>query len=337
LIDSDRVFLCAEYRDVPVVRIFQYIRNTQKIRLSTGQKESGSVIMDFVSAWKAASIALTGAFGLMGLLKEHKNKETGKLTMWGKVLLCGIILSTTLGIVAQLKENTDESQRRVASATQTVTLLKQTSSTVSDIQRLLSPFEISKISLRFDVDCDDPKFADFCAKATKLKDSSKSLKDLMANMAAPALWKMWPKQYKELIVQFYFFRDLPNPEKLSQDLFEGISDLTVEVPFNYGIIKVALFPIKNGKIQIEMSGLVPSKTFATGKMTSLMDVQDANLIITDSENNLAHLTPTYIKVTTKQNREITIENAKFTTFFVGGIAAYLYRVGNSASSLEADK
>jgi hypothetical protein len=53
-------------------------------------------LMDFVSAWKAVSIALTGAFGMVGMLTENKDKETGKLTRWGRVSFGGIVLSTTL-------------------------------------------------------------------------------------------------------------------------------------------------------------------------------------------------------------------------------------------------
>lgn len=68
--------------------------------------------IDFVSAWKAISIVFTGAFGLMGLLTEFKNKETGRLTRWGMVSFGGIVLSAALGVIAQLKENTDESQRQ---------------------------------------------------------------------------------------------------------------------------------------------------------------------------------------------------------------------------------
>lgn len=153
-------------------------------------------VMDFVAAWKAISIALTGAFGLMGLLTENKNKEAGKLTTWGKVSFSGIVLSTTLGVAAQLKETADEAQRREASATQTLQLLKQTSRAVFDIQRLLSPFDVSELSLAFEVACEDQKFATFCAQARKLKDSGKWPGGEYT--VDPAVWKMWPEQPRRL-------------------------------------------------------------------------------------------------------------------------------------------
>ncbi len=48
--------------------------------------------MDFVSAWKASSIVLTGAFGILGLLTEFKEKQTGKITRWGYISLGGIVI-----------------------------------------------------------------------------------------------------------------------------------------------------------------------------------------------------------------------------------------------------
>lgn len=47
--------------------------------------------MDFVSVWKALSIVVTGAFGILGLLRDFKDKLTNKITSWGKVSLIGIL------------------------------------------------------------------------------------------------------------------------------------------------------------------------------------------------------------------------------------------------------
>jgi len=109
--------------------------------------------MDFVSAWKAVSIAFTGAFGLLALLTENKHKETGRLTRWGKLSFGGIILSTGFGALAQLKETSDEAAGREAISNQTLTLVKQTGDAVTDIQRLLSPLEVSRVSIAFRFSC----------------------------------------------------------------------------------------------------------------------------------------------------------------------------------------
>ena len=69
-------------------------------------------IPDFWDLWKAVSIGLTGLFGVMGLLTTYKDKETGRMTVWGKINLAGIVLSATMGVLAQLVDI----QRKTVSA-----------------------------------------------------------------------------------------------------------------------------------------------------------------------------------------------------------------------------
>lgn len=59
---------------------------------------------DFWDLWKSASIALTGLFGVLGLLTNYKDKDTGRLTGWGRLNLAGILLSATMGILSQWAE-----------------------------------------------------------------------------------------------------------------------------------------------------------------------------------------------------------------------------------------
>jgi hypothetical protein len=69
---------------------------------------------DFWDLWKAIAIALTGLFGIMGLLTSYKDKETGRITGWGKINLAGILLSATMGVASQLVD----AQRKTLSAQQ---------------------------------------------------------------------------------------------------------------------------------------------------------------------------------------------------------------------------
>jgi hypothetical protein len=95
---------------------------------------------NFVPAWKAVSILLTGGFGVLGLVKNFKEKQLDpetdtkveKITRWGWVSLIGILMSTSLGILAQLKESHDDSAKALDIATKSDQTLQQ-------IQKLLSP------------------------------------------------------------------------------------------------------------------------------------------------------------------------------------------------------
>jgi hypothetical protein len=92
------------------------------------------------------SIALTGAFGILGLLKDFKNKRTHKVTVWGWISLTGIVVSTVFGIAAQMKESSaDAAKSRVAARKADQTLL--------DTERALSLFEEPKITMLITTQC----------------------------------------------------------------------------------------------------------------------------------------------------------------------------------------
>jgi hypothetical protein len=112
--------------------------------------------VDFPSAWKASSIVLTGAFGILGLLRDFKDKQTGKVTRWGYVSLAGILISTCLGVAAQLKEDLDDSAKSLA-------LARKSDATLNDIQKLLSPFDVQSAQLIFTVQCSDKFYRKLCA------------------------------------------------------------------------------------------------------------------------------------------------------------------------------
>jgi hypothetical protein len=69
--------------------------------------------MDFVSAWKASAIVLTGGFGILGLFKD---KDSHKVTVPGYISLVGIIVSTLFGVAAQLKESSDAEKAKAVIA-----------------------------------------------------------------------------------------------------------------------------------------------------------------------------------------------------------------------------
>jgi hypothetical protein len=103
---------------------------------------------NFVPVWKATSIFFTGAFGILGLLKNFKEKKRDpetdttveRVTKWGWISLIGIILSTGLGIAAQ---RTEENSNR-----------KKAAEDADKIDRLLSPtIEGIQFSTRYNLPC----------------------------------------------------------------------------------------------------------------------------------------------------------------------------------------
>jgi hypothetical protein len=73
--------------------------------------------MDFYPILKAASMIATGAFGVIGVLTNYKNKD-GRVTKWGKIAITGICFSATLSLVLynlearKAKKGADEAKQQ---------------------------------------------------------------------------------------------------------------------------------------------------------------------------------------------------------------------------------
>src|SRR5262249_8985828 len=106
---------------------------------------------------KLVSVVLTGCFAIFGLLIEYKDKATSKITKGGRLALVGIVLSTTLALVAQLIEQRKSIDEARETAARTEKLL-------SEISKSLQPLREIQIALSFDIDVDDPEFSAYKAR-----------------------------------------------------------------------------------------------------------------------------------------------------------------------------
>src|ERR1051325_5097224 len=163
--------------------------------------------MDFVSAWKVASIILTGAFGVLGLLKEFKNKDTGRITRAGVISLAGIFVSVTFGVMAQLSEESAQQKARDDTAQKTLELTKNTAKTVRNLERVLFPLDQLKLNIWYDVPCDNARYKEFCFSMHNLK---------LYEHASIAQWKKWPGGKGILPVHLAFFSDAKQAQLFSE-------------------------------------------------------------------------------------------------------------------------
>lgn len=168
-----------------------------------------SLISEFPSAWKVASIALTGCFGILGLVTEFKNPTTKKLTMWGGISLAGIVISTSLGIVAQVKELSEQQktakhqQDKIAEDTkQTLEISQRTNEAVVNLRRLVTPKEPSHITITLSASCSNEYLAKFCRKVDALATRVKARhvasdnEDFEMQEGATEIWgQMFHKQF----------------------------------------------------------------------------------------------------------------------------------------------
>jgi len=159
--------------------------------------------VDFVSWWKAASILLTGFFGILGLLTEFKEQPTKTITKWGKLALIGIIVSTGFGIYSQLLETAGQNEKRAEDTRQALHLLWSNQQTLNAIERSLSLLDEPSVWAIFRVSCDGQ------ARPTKVipPEDQRSVTEKMErfckaielfNQKTSDEWNEWPEQIWKL-------------------------------------------------------------------------------------------------------------------------------------------
>jgi hypothetical protein len=168
--------------------------------------------MNVVFALKLVAIVASGFFGVLGLVTDFRNKETGKLSAWGVLALIGVVLSSSVAFAIQYMEAIQDEKSKEAAAAQTLRIVTNTQGTLNEIRRLLTPIEEPQVSMMFKVPCENEKLATFC-------------KDIRSHPSEDRSWKNWPFKDEKGVVRFSFsieiFPDSSaadsylNPENLS--------------------------------------------------------------------------------------------------------------------------
>jgi predicted outer membrane lipoprotein len=235
--------------------------------------------LDFVTAWKASSVVLAGAFGILGLVKEFKDKQSGHITKWGRISLAGILLSSGFGVIAQLKESSDKEASRKATADQTLTLAQKTDQAVRDIQRVLSPFDEPRISCAFEISCNDPKYKAYCL-------SVKGMGFLEEHLAK------WPGgSFSVLTFQLFFFVD----PRGAQNFIDGMSsqpDFWIDVCPECSNKDQSLQVYHVGdNLGVALYEYTPHPDrHPSGRIKSLLDLSGVTMVIYARDNKLSEMT-----------------------------------------------
>jgi hypothetical protein len=226
---------------------------------------------NFVTAWKASSIVLTGAFGVLGLVKDFKDKK-GKITKWGRISLVGILLSTGLGVIAQLMESSKAERTERETAAQTLGIVR-------DIQRGLSPLDEPTFRIEFSQDC-TAGYKEFCEELKSLPLHA------TGNSGFPDAWKHWPVLGDgfSMLVKIDFFVD-PKDAGLFLNFTKGTGDLWFEIdptptPTNYDYSLVAMLD-DNGALKLTTLDAKVKSFGSNGKLKSILDMPGVTAIVTE--------------------------------------------------------
>jgi len=269
--------------------------------------------MDFVTAWKATSIVLTGAFGVLGLLKDFKDKKTGQVTKWGKLSLAGILLSSGFGVIAQFKESSRQEKSRQATANQTL-------ETVKDLQRILSRLDDLRVNVGFYLPCDNPKYKAFC-----LAMNSKTF-------VPETAWNKWPGGDVSLLIQVFVdakeaqgFLDHPDARTATGDLMIWVK----AAARNKSLSAFRWVENEQSVVEVSISNYVPepSDIQTTGKIRSTLDLHGATVFITwpsdqPGEATLNDLRLGFFNLSTKSGERIFTDASRFERLTVQGETMY---------------
>lgn len=127
---------------------------------------------------KIIGTALSGAFGLLGLLTDFRDPSTKRITRWGKVAFWGIILSTIIALVSQVLESAKATRDARASSEATQAQLKKSDIILREVDRTLNPLVDVRISYWMRVPLDDPEMAEYKQRLEK------GVEQIVANHAA---------------------------------------------------------------------------------------------------------------------------------------------------------
>ena len=115
-----------------------------------------------IAAWKTISIALTGAFGILGLLTTFRDDLTKKITWAGKATLAGILASSVMGVIAQLVDAETQARSDSKAIARTEAIVANTGVAVKRINRLLVPTTDLTLEVVYNIRCGQPQSPKIC-------------------------------------------------------------------------------------------------------------------------------------------------------------------------------
>jgi hypothetical protein len=244
-----------------------------------------------VAWWKAISIGLTGIFGILGLLTNFRDEHTKKVTKWGYISLYGIVISSVFGVLAQLKESSDDSAQALAIA-------KNSELTLNEIKRGLYLLEDPHVGITFDVPCSESRFKSFC-------------KDILRRDTYVPLdenkWVDWPGEPK-LTLDVGFFLNRNDAEAESKSYFgilgKGNLEWIVEGSEAKGADTLYAEHAIDDRVLVEVETAHPSIIHNDRNLTSLLDFPGKTVVIAGVTDELYGLLLTGFTVQSKNGENI---------------------------------
>ena len=284
-------------------------------------------LTEFSAHWKEASIILAGAAAVVSILLEIRDKQTKRLTGWGRIFL-GITIIVALGaLFAQVLENAETQARNAKSQEQTLQLLTQTRQSILELSRILQSLDQPKITLYLDLNCGPPMYEAFCQSAQTQANAAMSAHQNFFSQLPPGWivstlgpgsvfsggenfdWSKWPQTSGPVVfIYLQFFRTTKQFEEYANCVIcAGGADLTAFALLT-GKTVSPLFTIKSdGDAWVQFVAKVEHAQIRaqTTAIMSIPDLQGAVVSLYDPQPSFQVLTPRTISIDTARGQRVT--------------------------------
>jgi hypothetical protein len=99
--------------------------------------------LDFLFWLKLVSAAITSILGMIAVLHDfkkksgHKEKDAGRLNIWGKMTLTGLVVSALVGVAAQVEETREQKRAADKTADALLDLTKKNQKVLNNVGKVL--------------------------------------------------------------------------------------------------------------------------------------------------------------------------------------------------------
>jgi hypothetical protein len=119
----------------------------------------------FPEYWGVAAIVVAGASAIVSIPWDVRDKDTKRITFWGRFFLCITVVSTVGALTSQVLQNRQSDARNKKTQDDTIKLLTDTRQSIFELSRILQPLDRPDVTLLLDLECGPIAFKDFCVRA----------------------------------------------------------------------------------------------------------------------------------------------------------------------------
>ena len=260
-------------------------------------------LANFSGYWKEASVILTGLFAVLGLAGEYKDKDTGRLTGWGRTFLVLTVVSMGFGLIAQIQDNKDSDR-----------LLERTQKSVHQLSRIIQAFDEPTISVMLEINCKSVRFKDYCS--THLAEKKHRMQaGGERGLDAPYSTKDLPGGPQVILQLFvHFFKDKRESDEVIANgliLNNDSGDTTAELFLtNYADeANLQVLSLMESTFEIVGSKEKAAIHLQNQKIISIADLPGSTVVVTAGSADSAQLNGlklAQISLTTRRGQEVDI-------------------------------